>query len=157
MRRGPVPYNFKGILTTKPEGECLAISISAPINSKTAIQNQIEAGNVSWIATTSMLLLRLVSFAAFQAAIAVLYALGGAGSPWSAVLAPSFFLAAQHCALPLIFDTRFILYRFAMFLGFALLMGITLRWRLRLLPYLMVSQALLDLLTIYFVFSIFVQ
>jgi hypothetical protein len=76
------------------------------------------------------------------------------GQRWIGVLLPSLFLAAQHCALPLIFNGRFILYRFAMFLPFALLMGITLRWRPRLLPYLMSSQAFLDLLTIWFVFSI---
>lgn len=76
------------------------------------------------------------------------------GAPkWLAVLIPAFFLGAQHCALPLIFDWRFALWRFIMFLPFALLLGIALRWRPRLLPYLMVIHALLDLSAGWVVFS----
>lgn len=77
------------------------------------------------------------------------------GSPkWLAVLIPSFFLGAQHCALPLIFDWRFMVWRFVMFLPFALLLGIALRWRPRLLPYLMFVHALLDLSAGWVVFSL---
>lgn len=66
---------------------------------------------------------------------------------WSAVL-PALFLAAQHCTLPLIWDGRFILWRFIMFLPFALFLGLLLRWRPQLLPYLVVVHGLMDLATV---------
>jgi hypothetical protein len=58
---------------------------------------------------------------------------------------PVLFLAAQHIAVPLLFDSRFIAWRFLMFLPFALLVGLLLRWRPRLLPYLALIHALMDL------------
>ena len=64
-----------------------------------------------------------------------------------AVLLPAFFLAAQHIALPLVFDGRFIAWRLLMFLPFALFFGVALRWRPRLLPYFMVGHWLIDLAT----------
>jgi hypothetical protein len=67
------------------------------------------------------------------------------GRKWIAIVLPAFWLAAQHCTLPLIFDSRFILWRFAMFLPFALLIGIVVHWRPRLLPYVMIGHGLLDL------------
>jgi hypothetical protein len=67
---------------------------------------------------------------------------------WLSVALPIFFLAAQHCALPLIFDVRFILWRLLMFLPFAALVGLALRWRPSLLPYMMAIHALLDLQTV---------
>jgi hypothetical protein len=66
------------------------------------------------------------------------------GKRWLAVLAPALFLAAQHATLPLLFDARFLLWRLLMFLPLALYMGILLRWRLHLLPYMMVLHGLLD-------------
>jgi hypothetical protein len=69
------------------------------------------------------------------------------GHRWPAVLLPAFWLAAQHGALPLIFDGRFILWRLLMFLPFAILVGLVLRWRPQLLPYLVVVHGLLDLAT----------
>ncbi|PKN84318.1 MAG: hypothetical protein CVU46_14495 [Chloroflexi bacterium HGW-Chloroflexi-8] len=48
---------------------------------------------------------------------------------WLAIALPVFFLALQHCTLPLILDTRFILWRLIMFLPFALLLGLVLHWR----------------------------
>lgn len=64
---------------------------------------------------------------------------------WSAVLLTSFFLAAQHCTLPLIGDGRFLLWRLLMFIPFALFVGILLRWRPQLLPYMVVVHGLMDL------------
>ena len=55
------------------------------------------------------------------------------------------FHALQHCALPLVFDGRFLLWRFGMFLPFAALTAILLRWRPSLFPYTMVIHGLLDL------------
>ena len=67
------------------------------------------------------------------------------GRRWLAVLLPSLFLAAQHCTMPLIFNGRFIAWRFLMFLPFALFLGLLLRWRPQLLPYLVVVPGLMDL------------
>ncbi|MAT99726.1 MAG: hypothetical protein CL608_21510 [Anaerolineaceae bacterium] len=70
------------------------------------------------------------------------------GRRWLAVLLPSLFLAAQHCTLPLIWNGRFLLWRFFMFLPFALFLGLLLRWRPQLLPYLVVVHGLMDLATV---------
>jgi hypothetical protein len=70
------------------------------------------------------------------------------GRRWLAVLLPSFFLAIQHGALPLIFDARFIAWRVIMYVAFAALVGLLLRWRPRLMPYLIVGHYLMDLMTI---------
>jgi hypothetical protein len=67
-----------------------------------------------------------------------------------AVLWPAFFLAAQHAALPLILDWRFIVWRLVMFLPFALVMGVAIHWRPRLLPYFMIGHFLIDLSSAYF-------
>jgi hypothetical protein len=74
----------------------------------------------------------------------------GAGlkSRVGALLIVGFFLALQHCALPLMFDARFILLRFGMFFPLALLLALAVTWRPRLLPYLMIGHALLDLTTV---------
>ena len=73
------------------------------------------------------------------------------GKAWLAVLLPSFFLAVQHMALPLIFDPRFLAYRLLMFLPFALLVGVLLHWRPRLMPYMIIVHFLIDIPTILFV------
>ena len=64
---------------------------------------------------------------------------------WQAVFWPSLFAAAQHISMPLLFDVRFIAWRLLMFIPFAFALGIVLRWRPRLLPFLMVLHALLDI------------
>lgn len=64
---------------------------------------------------------------------------------WLPVLLTAFMLSAQHVALPLLFDGRFMLWRLASFLPFALFLGLMVDWRPRLLPYLMVVHALMDI------------
>lgn len=76
------------------------------------------------------------------------------GRFWFGVLVAVVMLSFQHATLPLIFDWRFILWRLLMFLGFALLIGLFLNWRPRLLPYLMVIHGLLDFATAWMVFSL---
>lgn len=63
---------------------------------------------------------------------------------WVAWLIAAFFLAAQHCFLPLIFDGRFILWRLGMYLPFALFAGLVLKLRPTLLPYFAMIHALID-------------
>ena len=67
--------------------------------------------------------------------------------PWLAVGLTSFWLAAQHICLPFLPDIRFIIWRLAMFLPFALILAMILRWRIRLLPYLTIIHGLMDLST----------
>lgn len=69
------------------------------------------------------------------------------GQRWQAVLLSAFWLGAQHCAMPLVFDGRFILWRFWMFLPFALMVAVVLRSRPQLLPYLVVVHGLMDMAT----------
>lgn len=75
------------------------------------------------------------------------------GKPWLALVTASFFLAAQHCALPLLFDGRFIAWRLLMFLPFALFVGLALKWRPQLMPYLVVGHMLIDLPVAWMVLS----
>jgi hypothetical protein len=70
------------------------------------------------------------------------------GHKWLAISLPVLFLSLQHCCLPLMFDARFILYRALMFLPFALMLGIVLWKRPRLLPYFVVLHGLMDLQTV---------
>jgi hypothetical protein len=65
--------------------------------------------------------------------------------PWQAVAWPALLLGLQHVAVPFLFDLRFITWRALMFIPFALLVGIVLHWRPRLLPYLAVVHALIDM------------
>lgn len=64
--------------------------------------------------------------------------------PWLAVSLTLFFLSAQHIFAPFIFEARFIIYRFVMFLPFAALVTLVLRWRPRLMPYMAVIHILMD-------------
>jgi hypothetical protein len=64
---------------------------------------------------------------------------------WQAVALPALMLGLQHFAVPLVFDLRFIAWRALMFLPFALLLGIVLHWRPRLLPYIAIVHVLMDL------------
>jgi hypothetical protein len=66
-------------------------------------------------------------------------------APFFALLLPVFFLGAQHIAVPLIFDSRFIIWRLVMYMPFALLVGIVIRLKPRLLPYLVVLHVLMDI------------
>ena len=75
------------------------------------------------------------------------------GRPWLAVTLPAFWLAAQHVCLPFLPDPLFIAWRFVMFLPFAFLLALVLRWRPRLLPYLVIFHWLLDLSTALMVLS----
>ncbi len=73
--------------------------------------------------------------------------------PWLAVALPALFLALQHVALPLVFDLRFVAWRALMFVPLALFLGVVLRWRPQLLPYLAVVHVLLDLSVVALVFA----
>jgi hypothetical protein len=74
------------------------------------------------------------------------------GKTWLAVLLPVLFLSLQHCCLPLVFDTKFILYRGLMYLPFALFIGIALRKRPRLLPYFVILHGLMDMQAVLMLF-----
>lgn len=67
---------------------------------------------------------------------------------WLAWLITSFFLAAQHMFLPLILDGGYLLWRFGMFLPFALFTGFVIKLRPALLPYFVIVHALLDITTV---------
>lgn len=67
---------------------------------------------------------------------------------WLAWLITSFFLAAQHMFLPTILDGGYFLWRFGMFLPFALFTGLVLKLRPALLPYFVIVHALLDVTTV---------
>lgn len=64
---------------------------------------------------------------------------------WLAVSFTSLMLAFQHIAVPFLFNSRYIVWRGLMFIPFAFFVGILLRWRPRLLPYLAVIHWLMDL------------
>jgi len=63
---------------------------------------------------------------------------------WPIVLVAATALALQHIALPLVFDARFMAWRFGMFLPFAIAVGWLINRRPSLLPYLMALHLLLD-------------
>ncbi len=65
--------------------------------------------------------------------------------PWLAIVLVSFFLSFQHVFAPFLPDGRFITYRLVMFLPFAVLIAIVMRWRPRLMPYMAVIHALMDM------------
>lgn len=66
-------------------------------------------------------------------------------SRWLAVGIASLMLAFQHIAVPFLFDARYIVWRGLMFIPFAFLAGIALRWRPRLLPYMAIVHVLMDM------------
>lgn len=65
--------------------------------------------------------------------------------PWMAVGLASLFLSLQHVTAPLVFDLRFILWRALMYLPFAIYVGIMIRWRPRLLPFMCIIHGLMNL------------
>jgi hypothetical protein len=75
------------------------------------------------------------------------------GSALLAVLVTAGMLAAQHIFAPFIPDARYLVFRGLSFLPFALVLGIRLRWRPRLLPYMMVFHFLMDVGTGYFILA----
>jgi hypothetical protein len=74
--------------------------------------------------------------------------LSGQINGWLAWLLASFFLAAQHMFLPTILNGGYFLWRFGMFLPFALFTGLVLKFRPALLPYFVIVHALLDVSTV---------
>lgn len=68
-----------------------------------------------------------------------------------ATILPALMLSFQHVALPLLFDVRFMTWRLFMFLPFALLIGLLIQWKPKLLPYLLISHFFLDLSTAIFI------
>jgi hypothetical protein len=75
------------------------------------------------------------------------------GSPWAAWAIASFFLGLQHAALPLIFDGPYLLWRALMYMPFAFYIGLVIKLRPRLLPFLVIGHGLIDLMTwsVYFI------
>jgi len=68
------------------------------------------------------------------------------GKPrWLSIALPAFFLGAQHIAVPLLFNGPFIVWRLLMYMPFAFLIGIVMRYRPRLLPYLAILHVLMDI------------
>lgn len=63
-----------------------------------------------------------------------------------AIALPVIALSIQHCTLPLIFETRFILFRGLMYLIFAIVFGIAVYKRPSLLPWLVILQILIYIL-----------
>jgi hypothetical protein len=67
---------------------------------------------------------------------------------WVAFVLPVIFLSVQNCALPLVFDAKFILFRGLMYLPYALLLGIFLFKRSSLLPYVSILYGMIYLLPV---------
>jgi len=63
---------------------------------------------------------------------------------WISILLPVLFLSIQHCTLPFIPDVKFIIYRGLVFLPFALLLGISIRYRPTLFPYFAILHGVMD-------------
>jgi hypothetical protein len=75
----------------------------------------------------------------------VLPRLADRGLPrWLAFGLAALMLGLQHAAIPFVLDLRFIAWRGFMFLPFAVLVGLMLAWRPRLLPYLAGVHVLMD-------------
>lgn len=65
---------------------------------------------------------------------------------WIAILLPVMMLSFQHAALPLLFDIRFIVWRLFMFLPFAFIMALIIRWKPKLFPYILIGHFLIDMM-----------
>jgi len=63
---------------------------------------------------------------------------------WISILLPVLFLSIQHCTLPFIPDVKFIIYRGLVFLPFALLLGVSIRYRPTLFPYFAILHGVMD-------------
>ena len=64
---------------------------------------------------------------------------------WLAVTIPSLLLGFQHIGVPFLFNSSYLIWRGLMFIPFAFLVGIVLRWRPRMLPYLAAIHVLMDM------------
>jgi hypothetical protein len=67
---------------------------------------------------------------------------------WLAWAIAALFLSLQHATLPLVFNSGFIMWRAVMFLPFALYIGLILKFRPRLLPFIVIGHALIDFSTL---------
>ncbi len=67
---------------------------------------------------------------------------------WIAWILASLALAAQHMFLPLILNNGYLLWRFGMFLPFALVSGLAIKFRPSLMPYFVTVHALMDITTV---------
>ncbi len=67
---------------------------------------------------------------------------------WLAWIVASLFLAAQHMFLPFLLNGGYLLWRFAMFLPFAFVTGLLLKLRPRMMPYMVIGHALMDITTV---------
>ena len=76
------------------------------------------------------------------------------GSGWVAVLVAGLCLAAQHAPLPMIFDTRFAVWRLLEFAPLVLALAVAVYCRPRLLLYLMVVHAIMDISAVQMVSSV---
>ena len=75
--------------------------------------------------------------------------------PWLAITLTGFFLSAQHVFVPFIPELSFITYRLVMFLPFAFLIAIVMRWRPRLMPYIGIIHVLMNMsIAVMFLFVI---
>lgn len=63
---------------------------------------------------------------------------------WISILLPVIFLSIQHCTLPFIPDIKFTIYRGLVFLPFALLLGVSIRYRPTLFPYFAILHGIMD-------------
>jgi hypothetical protein len=63
---------------------------------------------------------------------------------WQAVVVVSLMLALQHIGVPFLLDARYLVWRGLMFIPFAFMAGILLRWRPSLLPYFAIIHVLMD-------------
>jgi hypothetical protein len=64
---------------------------------------------------------------------------------WLAVTIPSLMLGFQHIGVPFLFNSSYLIWRGLMFILFAFLVGIVMRWRPRLFPYLAIIHVLMDI------------
>lgn len=69
-------------------------------------------------------------------------------SKWLALALPSLMLSFQHAALPLLFNRNIIILRLFMFLPFAVLIGLVIRWKPKLFPYILIAHFLMDVGTV---------
>jgi hypothetical protein len=67
------------------------------------------------------------------------------GSGWAAWAIASVALSLQHAALPLVLDGPYLLWRALMYLPFALYIGLIIKLRPRLMPFLMIGHTLIDI------------
>jgi hypothetical protein len=102
----------------------------------------------SWAAITGLIFFPLLQ-GLVEIPTYMLYAMprleAGGLRPWMAVGMASFWLSAQHIFAPFLPDARFIVYRLVMFLPFAILVGLVMRARPRLMPFMAVVHVLMDM------------